>query len=496
MNKIITKMKIQTINPIQFLGAFLLFFAASMLMTSCKKDETKPTTNAPVASFQFQISTTNFLEVTFSNFSKDATSYSWNFGDTKTSTEQNPVHTYAAAGTYTVELTASNAANETNKFSQTVVITDPNSALALLAGTNSKTWKLYRTGSSLGVGPNAGAARSYFALTNNGSRPCVYNHSFTFHRNGDFVFNDAGMFWGEAAAFSGTANFETCFAATAGNMVNKDGKDVSAWLGGTHAYTYNASTGKITLNGMGAWMGLPQLGTAAESSIPEASRTFSATITQETGYDVLTISYTYTDLYWDFTYVSYSDPSLEPDVVTTVIPFGEDLVDVTPTQMFNTFASTGAADVKELVPTASAVTINIGADDPANPAGTKVGQYVRGTEAFADLKFQLAYDCQFDNFTTLSVDVYIPSTNVYSAGGLTTGIQMWIADASQTQEFWTNWVQYDVAPGDIVVDQWKTYTFPLGDALNRKDLDLVGLVIGGSNHAVNGTFYVRNLMIK
>jgi PKD repeat protein len=33
------------------------------------------------------------------------TSYSWDFGDSVTSTEQNPTHSYAAPGTYSVTLT-------------------------------------------------------------------------------------------------------------------------------------------------------------------------------------------------------------------------------------------------------------------------------------------------------------------------------------------------------------------------------------------------------
>ena len=47
--------------------------------------------------------------VNFTNSSSGATSYSWTFGDGGTSTATNPSHTYNAAGTYTVELTATNA---------------------------------------------------------------------------------------------------------------------------------------------------------------------------------------------------------------------------------------------------------------------------------------------------------------------------------------------------------------------------------------------------
>jgi len=469
------------------------------LVTLVSCTEKEPEVDAPVASFQFALSDINYLEVSFTNFSQNATSYNWNFGDGETSTEMSPVHVFALAGTYTVVLTASNEENTTATFSQTIDINDPNSELTLLAGETSKTWKLFREGSSMGVGPDGENPRLWWALENTGGRPCVYYHEFTFNKDGSFVFDDKGSFWGEGAIFGTTALNETCFDAIASNMVNSDGADVSAWLSGTHAFTYDPAVGQITLNGMGAWMGLPQLGTNAESIVPEATRTFSASIEEMTGYDLLTISYAYAELYWDFTYVSYSDPSLEPDVVTVEPPYGEDLTDFAPESFFNTFASIDATDVQYLIPTESSIIVNVGVDDPADPTAAKVGEYIRGTELYADFKFQMDFDIQFDDYTSFSIDVYVPSTNTYETGGLTKNIQIWIADASQTQEFWSSWVQYDVNPDDIIEDQWITYTFDLetpsagtGTPKTRTDLDLVGLVIGGSGHAIDGTFYVRN----
>ena len=49
------------------------------------------------------------LSVQFNNSSLNATGWKWDFGDGKNSTVQNPIHTYTAAGNYTVNLTASNA---------------------------------------------------------------------------------------------------------------------------------------------------------------------------------------------------------------------------------------------------------------------------------------------------------------------------------------------------------------------------------------------------
>ncbi len=50
-------------------------------------------------------------KITFNNASQQAYSFLWNFGDGTTSLESNPVHTYAAAGTYRVKLTGYNTLN-------------------------------------------------------------------------------------------------------------------------------------------------------------------------------------------------------------------------------------------------------------------------------------------------------------------------------------------------------------------------------------------------
>src|SRR5699024_9970186 len=61
----------------------------------------------PVAGFSFS---TNGLTANFTDSSTDSdgtiASRSWTFGDSGTSSATNPTHTYAAAGTYSVTLTA------------------------------------------------------------------------------------------------------------------------------------------------------------------------------------------------------------------------------------------------------------------------------------------------------------------------------------------------------------------------------------------------------
>ena len=63
----------------------------------------------PTAQFEYFIDDFDPLTVYFSNYSYDddgeIAANSWDFGDGQTSSESDPQHTYAAAGTYTVRLT-------------------------------------------------------------------------------------------------------------------------------------------------------------------------------------------------------------------------------------------------------------------------------------------------------------------------------------------------------------------------------------------------------
>ncbi|MGE5383117.1 MAG: PKD domain-containing protein, partial [Omnitrophica WOR_2 bacterium] len=116
---------------------------AIMFVTSCKKDNNN-NVNEVTAGFTYTIDATNPMIVHFTSTSTNQTSLSWDFGDNSAvSTEANPTHTYAAAGTYQVKLTATNSGGSDN-VTQPVTIVNSNEMQAILAGTDAtgKTWKL------------------------------------------------------------------------------------------------------------------------------------------------------------------------------------------------------------------------------------------------------------------------------------------------------------------------------------------------------------------
>ncbi len=78
----------------------------------------------PLATANFTVAQ-SLLTATFTNTSSNATSYLWDFGDGMTSTVVSPVHTYAATGTYTVTLSATNVCR-THVKTATVGVTGVN----------------------------------------------------------------------------------------------------------------------------------------------------------------------------------------------------------------------------------------------------------------------------------------------------------------------------------------------------------------------------------
>ena len=83
-----------------------ILFASVIALVAILAASCKPKVDAPKALFSYEV---DGLTVTFTNLSKDADSYVWEFGDNATDTAASPKHTYAAFGDYSVKLTAKNA---------------------------------------------------------------------------------------------------------------------------------------------------------------------------------------------------------------------------------------------------------------------------------------------------------------------------------------------------------------------------------------------------
>jgi PKD repeat protein len=100
-------------------------FAGTGFVRNLGDDSVTISNRAPVADFTY---TADYLGVSFTSTSADPdesdriTSYSWNFGDGAASTLQNPTHTYAAAGTYTVVLTVTDSHLGTGRATKQITV--------------------------------------------------------------------------------------------------------------------------------------------------------------------------------------------------------------------------------------------------------------------------------------------------------------------------------------------------------------------------------------
>ncbi|MGN6533643.1 MAG: DUF5050 domain-containing protein [Ginsengibacter sp.] len=103
------------------------FLLALIAMVSCKKNNYNFNDLPPVVISFFTASGSNYNindEIRFSNLSKNADSYFWNFGDGTTSTDKEPVKTFTDPGNYIISLKAVGPGG-TGSYSGTVTVIDP-----------------------------------------------------------------------------------------------------------------------------------------------------------------------------------------------------------------------------------------------------------------------------------------------------------------------------------------------------------------------------------
>lgn len=305
----------------KFIYGLGLTLLGGLVLTGCRKDDPEDPADV-VATFQYEISAENWAEVAFTNYSQNASSYAWDFGDGNTSTDESPVHTYAGGGTYDVTLTATGATGSASR-TETINIVDPNTAGQFLSGSEGKTWYLDREAIALGIGPAAGDVSwwSFGGVTQLGERPCILDDSYTFNPDGTWEKNTAGTLFVDSDANGGWLgnDFETCFdESTPDVFVGPNGEDLSAYAdGGDYTYDFNSAQGVFTIEGYGAYIGLAQKTENGDNYIPVASKTYTV-LNMETGADADRMEIAIVGLdgsfAWTFYLVHYHDANDLPPI--------------------------------------------------------------------------------------------------------------------------------------------------------------------------------------
>lgn len=305
------------------------YFKVYLLMTmvlglftfvSCGDDDEPTITGdtVPVSSFQLALDAVDFNTVAFTNFSQDADTYLWDFGDGNSSRDENPTHTYAAPGDYTVTLTASNSfASHTS--TKMVTISDPNAEVKKLTGETSKVWKLSRNVEGmeypLQVGPDSRTEIwwAYGLSDPIGARPCLMEEEYIFNIDGTYTYDAKGSVFADFGIWSEEVQGQCIDETQTDLMVGPNDEDLSAWASGDFTYNFDPTAGTLTVNGLGAHIGLPKVGTNGEFGTPQGSVEYTVTMLETEGsVDKLVLETTIDGGYWQFFLVSYDNPADEP----------------------------------------------------------------------------------------------------------------------------------------------------------------------------------------
>lgn len=226
-----------------FFRELTIVLLAVFLVTSCTDEIDRPV---------FPVSATIFhsvkdKQVAFTALTHSAVSWQWDFGDGKTSTEQNPVYVYPEGGYYVATLTAKDANGNvaTDEVKLAIALTP----YALLTGDhtregyNGKKWKL--SSSHISGGDYLANADAGLSVVDGTPKPLpdgifstefgmgdIYKDEFTFYYDGSYkhdVKEDGGSFSGFVYQYAAVAGGDA--ATMLGNLVKPTAAEIQYYLG-------------------------------------------------------------------------------------------------------------------------------------------------------------------------------------------------------------------------------------------------------------------------
>lgn len=444
------------------------------VVTSCQKEEPQP---SPFSHFDYAIDDANALKVNFTNYSKNATSYQWDFGDSQTSSEENPSHEYATFGTYVVTLTATNDNGDFDKRDLEIEIGDPDAKLKQVTSATSKKWILQREGVALGIYAPDGGPWWEFAGAGLAERPCVLDDEITFNFDGTVTMDTKNTVWLDTEANGGwnDALGEGCHdESEAGVWAAADGTDVSDFAnGGDYTFTFDSETNLLVVSGSGFYIGLSSKTNNGDNPYPISSKTYEVTkYIDGEGVDSLQLTMWLNDgASWKFNLVSYDDFTQAPEVP---MPPSQGLTDLLlDNETATTYEGFGGS-VLEIVDNPDQSGIN---------TSNKVLKVTHGNETWAGLSSDLGALLDFSGKTKLKVKLWAPATGTLKykieiPGGDSQEMDLNVDQASQ-------WVEL----------VWDLSTDINGNAVQSKKYSRV-VLFPGWNTTTPDVYYIDDITME
>jgi PKD repeat protein len=485
---------------------WLLFAALTIGSFSCKDDSSDPI--EVKARFTVTNDEIDGFKVNIVNDSQNATEYSWSFGDDSTGTQSDSAfsHTYAAAGTYTITLTAKNG-TVTNVSTKEVTISGM-TLKQFLSGTaaGGKIWYLDFDKLISMYNPDDVTQWWYgwSSLPSVDQRNVVRHHEYIFKPDGSFEFVTNGYTVRPVSAILFGDAPETKGWSDDVSWTNGDGFDCSTWgnnanltfaIGDATKYLPSC-TNRITISGKGGHIGPMDTGTELVVDDP-ASEVF---------YEVL----------------KYIDGGNFPDTIVLYSPWGGNengLGTTRPGLGVITLVSYKSADqipADEIVTEKPLATYDIydNFDDAAvniawvqdnsptsfdesfdNPDKTgintsnKVAKYVRGTQDYANLQFELSFRMNLSTRNVFKMKVYIDN----AAAVKTVAVKL--QDSKQGGNAWQT--QTEVKQADLTSGSWIELTFDFSSVSTNTLYDKIVVQFGDEGAAKgDGIFYFDDFQLQ
>jgi PKD repeat protein len=487
---------------------FGVVFTALMvtLLPSCEEEETSPPDYNPVAGFTYEVNEVNVKEVSFTNKSVYATSYSWDFGDGATSTEENPTHVYEETDTYAVVLTATNDSGKSSEASKDVELTEVNVKLLFLAGEVSKKWIVQREGIALGIYSPEGGAWWEFQGAELAKRPCSLDDEITFHNDGNVVSDTKNTIWLDTEANGGWNDNlgEGCHDEDeAGLWTAAAGADVSDFAnGGDYTFALNTDTDVLTVSGSGFYIGLASKTNDGDNPKPISTKVYKITkMIDGDGVDSMQLELTIANNggKWLFNLVSYDDFNMAPDV-----PMPPQAKPLESNDLFDDFTGVeGSSNFEWVIDEVTGLTHGV-----ANPDDVEIftcGMYEKGTGATENIQVTLDYRMDLSTRNQFSLKAYFPSTNDYTTvdpnpegwatvSTLQKTIVLRFYDSTSGAP-WESQAQIVYTVDDADLDSWVDISYDFSDIAASTIYDKVIIQAGGEGHHMPGTFYIANFQL-
>ncbi|MDX1408126.1 MAG: PKD domain-containing protein, partial [Saprospiraceae bacterium] len=159
---------------------------------------------------------------------------------------------------------------------------------------------------------------SFGGVTPLGDRPCILDDQYIFHRDGTFEFNSNGtIFIDDQDCCGGWHEGERCWDETeAGVWEGPMGEDLSAFAnGGDYTYELDNANNILTINGLGAYIGLANKLADGDNYNPVSTKDYTIfNFASGDVADTLGVALAGAAQAWNFYLVSYHNPADLPDI--------------------------------------------------------------------------------------------------------------------------------------------------------------------------------------